>query len=201
MAAGPGFQLQLQPKEEPAKAKGAKVSVKSLREKAGTYLSKPVGMVLRLEEKDGKLQRVDRDGSAQALLALADNRFRFEPYPIELEFDGTGEQRVVKVRFGDQKPTTLQRVPAVTPSAAELNDYVGLFASEELDARYRTQVTDGKLQVATLKSDSLELAPVTKDVFAGEFGTVTFARDGNGRVNGFSLSTGRAWNNEFAKLE
>jgi hypothetical protein len=42
---------------------------------------------------------------------------------------------------------------------------------------------------------------VTKDVFAGEFGTVTFARDGNGRINGFSLSTGRAWNNEFAKLE
>lgn len=194
---------QLQPKEEPAKdAKAAKVSVKSLREKAGTYLSKPDGMVLRLEEKDGKLQRVGRDGSSQALLALGDNRFKFEPFPIVLEFNGAGEQRAVKARFGDQKPTTLQLVPAFAPSAGELNEYVGLFGSEELlDAHYRMKVTDGKLQVATQKSDSLELSPVTKDVFAADFGTVTFARDGNGRINGFSLSTGRAWNNEFAKLE
>lgn len=190
---------QLQPKQEADK--GGKVSVKSLRDKAGVYLNRVDGQVLRLIAKDGALQRVGTDGSARALLALGGNRFRFEPYPVVLEFSGAGDRRVIKTRFWDQKPATLQLVPDFAPTAAELNEYAGLFASDELDARYRMQVTDGKLHVATLKRNPMPLLPVTKDVFANDLGTVTFVRDAGGRINGFSLSTSQAWNNEFARLE
>lgn len=190
---------QLQPKEQPGKV--SKVSVKSLRDKTGVYLNRVDGQVLRLVEKDGSLQQLGLDGSAQPLVALGGNRFRFDAYPLVLEFTGMGDQRVINARFSDQKPETLRSVPDFAPSAAELNEYTGLFASEELDARYRMHVTDGKLYLATMKSDALLLHPVTKDVFANDFGTLTFVRGGDGRISGFSLSTGRAWNNEFAKLE
>lgn len=190
---------QLQAKEEPPKA--GKLNAKSLRDKPGVYLNRTDGQVLRLIEKEGSLQRVSLDGSTQVLQPIDGNRFRFAPFPIVLEFSGTGAERVVKTRFGDQKPATLQLVPEFAPSVTELNEYAGLFASEELDARYRTQVVDGKLQLATLKRNAVPLMPVTKDVFLSQYYTLTFQRDAGGRISGFSLTTGRAWNNEFAKLE
>lgn len=189
---------QLQPKEEPGKA--VKVDEKALRAKAGTYLNRIDGQVLRVIAKDGTLQSVALDGSTQSLRALGDNRFRFEPYPIVLEFSGKGAERVVKTKVFDEKAATLQLVPEFAPTAEQLNEYAGLFASEELDARYRMQVTDGKLQVATLKRGEVPLQPVTKDVFLSKDYTVMFARDADERIKGFSVSTGRAWDNEFTKV-
>lgn len=190
---------QLQPKEAPPKA--GKISEKSLRDKAGLYLNRVDGSLFRLIAKDGTLQTVSMDGSARPLVTLGGNRFRFEAYDAVLEFAGSGDQRIIQTRFGDQKPATLQLVPEFAPSASELNDYVGLFASEEIDARYRMEVADGKLQVATLRRNPLPLVPITKDVFVNDFGTITFVRDGGGRVTGFGVSSNRAWNSEFTKVE
>jgi hypothetical protein len=192
---------QLQPKgKEP---KQFQPSVKSVQAKAGLYLNRVNGRVLRLAEQDGRLQRVEDDGSRQPLFALSDKRFSVGPLSASVfEFDGTGEQRVIKTRLGDEAPATLQLVPEFNPGAAELNDYVGLFASEELDARYRMQVTDGKLHLATLKHNPMVLRPVTKDVFSVEdIGTIFFVRDSGGRISGFKVTTGRARNNEFAKQQ
>ena len=45
--------------------------------------------------------------------------------------------------MGEQKPTTSVLVPEFSPSTTELNEYAGLFASEELDVRYRMLIKDG----------------------------------------------------------
>lgn len=192
---------ELQPKQVETKAKPVKVSVQSVREIAGIYVNLNSGQIMRFEEKDGKLQTVGTEGRpGRALVSLGDNRFLNEAYGSEVQFSGSGDQRVVASKYGDQKASVLRRVPPFSPGSAELQDYVGLFGSEELDARYRTQIKDGKLEVATLKRSPSELTPVTKDVFTSEEGTMLFTRDGNGRVNGFSLSTSRSWNNEFTRM-
>ncbi len=172
-----------------------------MRAKAGVYLNRDTGRVMRLVEKDGKLQRVDDGGSAQPLFAVSENRFSFAPAsPFAFEFSGTGDQRVITTKSGDEKAATFKPVPEFTPSAAELNDYLGLFASEELDARYRVQLTDGKLHVATLTRNPIPLLPVTQDVFTNDdLGAVMFVRDAGGRISGFSVSSSRARNNEFAE--
>ena len=61
-------------------------------------------------------------------------------------------------------------------------------------------VKDGSLHTSSLKSNPTPLQAVTKDVFANPFFTTTFVRDAGGRVTGCSVSSGRAWNNEFVKL-
>jgi CubicO group peptidase (beta-lactamase class C family) len=192
---------ELKPKEQPPKE--FKPSLKSVRAKSGVYLNRVSGRVLRLVEKDGKLQRVDDSGSVQPLFALGENRFSSGPTsPFAFDFSGTGDQRVITSKSGDEKPGTFQVVPAFTPSAAELNEYLGVFASEELDARYRVQLTDGKLHVATLTRNPVQLLPVTKDVFINDdLGGVTFVRDSGGRISGLSVTSSRARNNEFAKLQ
>ena len=75
-----------------------------------------------------------------------------------------------------------------------------MFASEELDVRYRMLIKDGSLHVATLKSNPMPMQAVTKDMFANPFFTTTFVRDASGRITGCSVSSGRAWNNDFVKL-
>lgn len=195
---------QLQPKDSDSKkpVKEPKLNVKSLRAMAGLYFSSRDGQVLRIVEKDGKLQRTSQEGTnPRPLVALDQNRFRVENYPQELLFSGEGAQRIITSKFADQKPETLKWMPEFAPTAAELNEYVGLFGSEELDSRYRMQITDGKLYVATLRRVPLEMKPVTKDVFATwEIGTVIFKRDAGGRISGFSVTSGRAMDNEFVKL-
>jgi CubicO group peptidase (beta-lactamase class C family) len=180
-----------------------KPNVKSVRAKAGVYLNRDSGRVMRLVEKDGKLQRVDDSGSAEPMFALSENRFSFAPAsPFAFEFSGAGDQRVITLKSGDEKAATFKPVPEFTPSAAELNEYLGVFASEELDARYRVQLKDGKLHVATLTRNPLPLLPVTQDVFANDdLGAVMFVRDAGGRISGLIVSGSRARNNEFSKLQ
>jgi CubicO group peptidase (beta-lactamase class C family) len=194
---------QLQPKTEKdlATPKPIKVSAKALHDKVGVYLNRLDGQFLRVVEKDGRLQTLRPSGSSQGLIPVGANRFRFEPFPAAVfEFSGAGEQRTVTTRVGEQKPTTFVSVPEFSPTPTELNEYAGLFASEELDARYRMLVKDGSLHMATLKSNPMPLQVVTKDVFANPFSTITFVRDSGGRITGCSVSSGRAWNNEFVKL-
>jgi hypothetical protein len=192
---------ELKPKVQPPKE--FKPSLKSVRAKAGVYWDRVSGRVMRLVEKDGKLQRVDDSGAAQPLFVRSENRFSLEPTsPIAFDFSGTGEQRVITSKSGDENPGTFQVVPEFTPSAAELNEYLGVFASEELGVRYGMQLTDDKLHVATLTRNPVPLLPVTKDVFINDdLGGVTFVRDAGGRISSLSVTTSRARNNEFAKLQ
>ena len=46
----------------------------------------------------------------------------------------------------------------------------------------------------------MPMQAVTKDMFANPFFTTTFVRDASGRITGCSVSSGRAWNNDFVKL-
>ena len=194
---------ELQPKTEqdPTTSRSIKVSAKALHDKVGMYLNRLDGQFLRIVEKDGRLQTVRPSGSTQGLIPVGANRFRFEPFPaLVFEFSGAGEQRAVTMRMGEQKPTTFVFVPEFSPSTTELNEYAGLFASEELDVRYRMLIKDGSLHVATLKSNPMPMQAVTKDMFANPFFTTTFVRDASGRITGCSVSSGRAWNNDFVKL-
>ncbi|WP_129775875.1 serine hydrolase domain-containing protein [Peristeroidobacter soli] len=192
---------ELKPKDQDPKE--FKPNVKSVRAKAGVYLNPVTGRVLRLVEKEGKLQRVDDDGSTQPMFAVSENRFSAGPSStVVFDFSGTGEQRVITSKSGDEKPGVFQVVPEFTPSAAELNGYTGSFASDELDLRYRVELKDGKLYVATLKQNPLPLLPVTKDVFSSdELDNVTFVRDAGGAITGLKVTSSRARNNEFAKLQ
>lgn len=88
-------------------------------------------------------------------------------------------------------------VPATTP----VDDYVGRYTSQELDAQFTVVTRGSKLYLKRRPADEFELRPVYADDFAsgGGLGTLRFHRDGSGRVTGFSFYAGRVLDVRFEK--
>src|SRR5215471_6676270 len=107
--------------------------------------------------------------------------------------------RRLEQSFGGQKPSVYESVVAFTPSGTELADYVGAYVSEEIDPVYRIVLQDGNLKLARLKHNPETLRPAVRDVFSGGFGTLRFTRDGNQRISGLVLNSGRIRNFRFAR--
>lgn len=97
-------------------------------------------------------------------------------------------------------------VPAAPPTVAT-SDYVGTYASDELDVKLIVAAKEGKLVLRRRPADEFELRPVYLDDFAtqaipGEqgIGTLRFARDASGKVSGFSIYAGRVLDVRFTRV-
>ncbi len=83
--------------------------------------------------------------------------------------------------------------------AAQLEDYTGDFFSDELTAIYSVTARDGSLLMGTRK-DEFTLHPAElADTFTYEMGSITFTRNRQKRVTGFTVTTGRVRNLKFRK--
>ena len=92
------------------------------------------------------------------------------------------------------------RVAAVTPTAHDLDAYVGVYTSDEAETELRTQIRDGRLVVTRRPDTAIVLAPEYADTFeAPQLGTVIFRRDGAGTVTALSVSQDRVWDLRFQK--
>ncbi|HUR54431.1 MAG TPA: serine hydrolase domain-containing protein [Gemmataceae bacterium] len=91
------------------------------------------------------------------------------------------------------------------PKADELAALAGKYHSEELEVLYTATVRDGQLRIAHPKGECLLRATKTDEfqAFGGEtvFETIAFTRNSAGAVTGFKISTSRARNVRFAKVE
>lgn len=82
-------------------------------------------------------------------------------------------------------------------------DYVGVYESEELDAKYKLSVEDGELVAKHLRIPAFALSAYQDDVFratAGPLQRVEFMRGGDGHVIGFLGSAPLSEGIEFVKL-
>jgi CubicO group peptidase (beta-lactamase class C family) len=119
---------------------------------------------------------------------------------------------VVDLYLGDKlgtpqapKPRAVTTAKKYAPAADELTACEGKYYSEELEVLYTVHVRDGALVVSHPKGD-LRLRPLRKDAFESVgsdrvFETLDVTRDAKGNVTGFKLSTPRARNVRFAKVE
>jgi CubicO group peptidase (beta-lactamase class C family) len=75
-----------------------------------------------------------------------------------------------------------------TSRAIDPAPYTGSYRSTELEATYRLAVENGALVLRVNWNPPVTLEPVEQDTFlAGDFGTLTFQRDGNHRVSGRNI--------------
>ena len=113
---------------------------------------------------------------------------------------GAAGQRVgvLARQSGDTSRFEEVRMPATVP----VGDYTGVYASDELDTRFTIAARDGKLFLERRPADSFELRPVYADDFqaGGGLGTLRFARDAQGKVNGFSFFAGRVLNVRYKRV-
>lgn len=117
-------------------------------------------------------------------------------------------QKVADVFLADQLKPIASTAPSnpntnkinyVTLPEAQLQEYVGHYYSEELNASYKFSVTQGQLIFKLNRQDPFKLNARAKDHFDFQFGTLNFLRNDQGQITGFSFDGGRVKGIRFVK--
>jgi CubicO group peptidase (beta-lactamase class C family) len=165
---------------------------------AGIYRHPTTGEIRRLSVKDG---RPTLDPGNLALIPLADDHFRYEgsltDFQVATDADGRREFRIT-----DERGTTTiyPAVPAAAPTPDQLAEYAGTYRSPELDVTYTLTLCDDRLSLQRRKFDDDALLPTIADGFAAEHYQLDCTRDAAGRVDGFTLTSGRVRRLRFDRI-
>jgi len=100
--------------------------------------------------------------------------------------------------FQNGNETICKRKEELDLSSLNVEDYTGIYYSEELDATYLLFLEDEKLKVQIANYDSQELTRYDIDTFTSDGDLVRFNRS-NGVIKGFELDAGRVTNLKFEK--
>jgi beta-lactamase family protein len=131
---------------------------------------------------------------------------RFHSPVGDATFSGTPGHREFFLARTSGDTSRFEEVSAA-PSTISTADYVGTYASDELDVKLVVAAKEGKLVLRRRPADEFELRPVYVDDFATEaapgeqgIGTLRFARDASGKVAGFSIYAGRVLDVRFTRV-
>jgi len=190
--------------EEAAETRFIKLVEGALEDKSGVHWSADSGMVVALCLQDGQL-RAEVFGECIRLAPVSATDFVSADalFDVTFKFDrqGQGEPWLAHVRVDDGKPEALQAVEVVAPTADQLAAYEGAYDSDELRVTYRFVLQDGELFLRHRNAPRDPLKPLLDDVFRVGRLAIHFARDGQGRVSGFTVQAGRVRNIRFVRRE
>jgi len=206
-------------KPEPAKAAGAAgaapaapapttssyVAPKAeLEALMGNWQDKSFGRWVEVSLKDDKLVAALGRRSFQ-LTPVASGRLVVAGGPAGSAFEVTasekGKPARAKMTIGTNTELHLEKAaPPKQLSAAEREEYTGTYVSEELiGVRYKLTVDKDAIRVEMRTMAPAPLKPMAPDKFTIAGMSVEFTRGKDGKVDGFTLSAGRAAGIAFAK--
>ena len=129
------------------------------------------------------------------LKPIAENVFRTSDNNM-LELYSKG----VLIISAEKDSIRFTKVEAARLDEKNIQEYVGEYYSDEVEAKYQVQVRNGKLLLILKPRIEYELKPSYKDGFDIPEGVIYFERAKN-RVINFKMSVERAWNIEFRKIQ
>ncbi len=185
---------------EPVSVARAEVEVDpaSLENYVGTYKLGP-GWLLTITREGDRLMAQATNEPRFPMTAQAENLFWVEAYGAAVLFPRDASGAVSHIEY---RGITAPRVELVTPTAAQLADYVGRYHSPELDTRYDIVLLEGRLIARHWKHDDITLSPSLRDEFTGSawwLRNVEFVRGTDGQVTGLRVTNGRVRNLRFEK--
>ncbi len=157
----------------------------------GLYRSVATGEVIRIMANDARLfagfsGETDLGPPARNEYRTGSTRYIFEIDP---------RTSIVRMQrqTGKQPPVRFIKVSEFKPTAARLKDFAGAYFSGELRAQHVVSVREGKLFVRVAPQPETELVPLDEDAFRAVDGSwqLTFTRNRNGRIDGYTVFTGR----------
>jgi hypothetical protein len=177
----------------------ATVPIAELVKWRGLYRDELTGTTLTLSANDSALQPTGNGPGAAAWIPLGDSRFRTPQGEASFRMIG-GTRMITLVRPRAESATYSEVAPP--PAKVPVGDYVGTYASEELDVRLVVATRATKLFLRRRPNDEFELVPTFADGFraGGGFGSVRFTRDAQGKVTGFSIFAGRVLDVRFKRV-
>jgi hypothetical protein len=90
------------------------------------------------------------------------------------------------------------KVDTARTAANYLQEYTGVYSSDETESKMKLIIKDGKL-FSRLRSNDTPLKPMYKDGFSFPGGDIYFERDKQGKISKMFISVDRARKVEFAK--
>jgi CubicO group peptidase (beta-lactamase class C family) len=133
-------------------------------------------------------------GGGTRLMALSDSSFQAPAGGATFTFHATPEG----VRL-EAPGATLLRVPDYDPSAVELAELAGRYASDELEAVFEIGVDGDRLTLRRPRNEPVPLRPGGPDEFVAPGSTLTFLREER-EVTGFRVYAGRVTGIEFVRM-
>jgi hypothetical protein len=190
------------PKKSESVSRVEKPTKEELASKAGLYTERVSKTVVRLEMREGKLTVAM--GNGYPLEPIAKDKFEVAEAGMTVSFEGNQNghpQRMLALEKGQKEPDVFDYTePQDAPAATQLAEYAGSYYSEELDARYVIQITNGKVVLRRKKTADVTFTLKAPDEYTSpDFGTIKFLRNSNKSVSGFEISTGRVRRLSFSR--
>jgi CubicO group peptidase (beta-lactamase class C family) len=158
----------------------------------GFYLRDDYDGPQRMEVRDGVLW-----AGSRRLVHQGEWTFRFGAEDDILEFRESADGGIL---LEGPDGNSYRRYPGIDPADVTPAEYVGHYWSDDLGTAYEVRVEEDELVFWHRKRGARPLTPRFPDGFSA--GTsVLFTRDPEGSVDGFTMSSGRAWKIRFRKLD
>jgi CubicO group peptidase (beta-lactamase class C family) len=178
------------------------ISADLLRRYAGFYWNSETASARRVEFDDGRLFAVV--GSEKLpMKSLGGGRFVLTAGPrTRLTFESAGANGSMQMMLGVPpigRADIFERTEPFAPSATALQEFAGIYRSDEIEAVYRMVMRDGALRLERLKARPAGMQPAVLDTFTTQIGTIRFVRNSSGTVTGFELDAGRVRHVKFRR--
>jgi hypothetical protein len=193
----------LAPSEEPERPTSGRkeidVDPETLADYVGTYKLGPGWLVTVALDGDSLMAQATNE-SRFPMVAMSDSVFWVEAYGAAVQFRRDASGSVSRIEYrGIEAP----RVELVTPTPAELAEYVGHYHSPELDTNYEIVLQEDQLIARHWKNGEIRLSPTLRDEFGGSawfLRNVEFVRGTDAQVKGLRVTNGRVRNLRFEKM-
>ncbi len=171
----------------------------------GDYWSDDALISRKIIFRDNKLFYVRTNGSETALISSKDNQFTFEgSFGIKVWFESdTVGNRIMYYKYQNDPPNAFIEYVPFALESKDLNQYSGIYYSEELKSIYSIEKKGDNIYATHLRQRDIPLQQVMADVFTGSrtaFSQVRFLRTPSGAIDGFSVSSRNAKGINFVRI-
>lgn len=189
--------LKPQTTTEAAEAPEVPLTPEQLAKYAGLYWNKDVFVARRMVVDNGKLLAA-QGNDRLPMKSIGEGRFDVTTPGgrTRVTFEGDGPAGAQRLRIGND---VFERAEPFTPARAQLEEFAGVYRSDEMDAVFRMTLKDGTLRLERSKNRPATPEPLVADTFSSPAGVIRFTRDSAGKVTGFTLEAGRVQGLKFWK--
>lgn len=180
-----------------------------LASKGGLYRDLATDTYGRVYVRDGKLwasmDAGEGPGDSVELHPIDSNRFSVPGAPVVAEFlaPAGGHPRQIRVTGAGPKPfVSEQVVEGFAPTAAQLRDYAGRYASPDLDVTYDIVLRDSRLVLHIPGRDKISLSPLVPNGFYGSLvDLIKFSGPSGRPATGFTMNRTSVRNLRFTRIQ
>lgn len=176
------------------------LSEAELRKFTGFYWDPEARAARRIAISDGALVYRRGPGNESPLAPIDARTFVMLNVPVHVELVFSEDAQSLRVTVDGDSPSVLARYEPASPSEAELDAYVGSYASDEGLPDLRVTREAETLILHVLHQEPLRLRPLMAERFAFGWGSIGFERSG-GSVKGLVLDAGRVLGVRYTKKD